>query len=131
MAAEQLISRIRQAQSITPSERRLADFITRNPSQAVFENVTTLADKTGVSKATVVRFIAKLGYDGFGALRRELQEDARVMFESPPPGATASKSGSSKPPGRTSSSRTSPASSPTSSTPSTPSTATPSTGQPR
>ena len=84
MAADQLISRIRQAQSLTPSERRLADFITQNAERAVFENVTSLAEKTGVSKATVVRFIAKLGYPGFSGLRRELQEDARAMFDSAP-----------------------------------------------
>ncbi len=84
MPADQLIKRIRQAQSLTASERRLADFIGRNAERAVFENVTSLAEKTGVSKATVVRFIAKLGYSGFSDLRRELQEDARVMFESAP-----------------------------------------------
>ncbi|MCU0560601.1 MAG: MurR/RpiR family transcriptional regulator [Desulfobacterales bacterium] len=75
---------MRALKRLTPSELELVAFLSRNASQAVFENVTTLAAKTGVSKATVVRFIAKLGYGSFGDLRRELREDARVMFESLP-----------------------------------------------
>jgi DNA-binding MurR/RpiR family transcriptional regulator len=84
MAADEILNRIRALKKLTPSEIDLVDFLSRNASRAVFENVTSLAAKTGVSKATVVRFIAKLGYERFSDLRRELQEDARVMFESLP-----------------------------------------------
>jgi DNA-binding MurR/RpiR family transcriptional regulator len=84
MADNPLLNRIRSLPKLTPRERRLADFFSQHSPRAVFENVTSLASKTGVSKATVVRFIAKLGYAGFSELRDELQEDARVMFESLP-----------------------------------------------
>ena len=84
MAADEILSRMRALKRLTPSELKLVEFLSRNAPQAVFENVTTLAAKTGVSKATVVRFIAKLGYENFSDLRRVLQEDARVMFESLP-----------------------------------------------
>ena len=76
-----LIERIQALDKLTPSEVRLAEFFSGQAEQLVFENVTTLAEKTGVSKATVVRFIAKLGYANFGELRAVLQADVRVMFE--------------------------------------------------
>jgi DNA-binding MurR/RpiR family transcriptional regulator len=84
MPANKLLQRIRSLEKLTRSELRLADFISQNATQAVFENVTSLAQKTGVSKATVVRFISKLGYENFNDLRRSLQEDAWVTFESLP-----------------------------------------------
>lgn len=76
-----LIERIQALDKLTPSEVRLAEFFSGQAAQLVFENVTTLAEKTAVSKATVVRFIAKLGYANFGELREVLQADARVLFE--------------------------------------------------
>ncbi|RPH49262.1 MAG: MurR/RpiR family transcriptional regulator [Desulfobacteraceae bacterium] len=82
MTTDPILTQIRLLKKLTSSERKLVDFLSSNASRTVFENVTSLAKKTGVSKATVVRFIAKLGYGSFSDLRRELQEDARLMFES-------------------------------------------------
>jgi DNA-binding MurR/RpiR family transcriptional regulator len=84
MTNTKILKRIRNLQKLTPSEFRLVDFLSHNASQAMFENVTSLADKTRVSKATVVRFIAKLGYESFKDFRRELLEDARGIIESLP-----------------------------------------------
>ena len=84
MATIQILERIRTLQKLTPSEFRLVDFLSHNASQALFENVTSLAEKTRVSKATVVRFIAKLGYKSFRDFRRELMEDARGTIEALP-----------------------------------------------
>ena len=81
METESLVKRIKALDRLTPSEVRIADFFAGHPKQIVPENVTTLARKTGVSQATVVRFIAKLGYSTFSELRRALQADALVMFE--------------------------------------------------
>ncbi len=91
MMTDQISNRIHSLKKLTPSERALVDFLSSNASQAVFENVTSLAEKTGVSKATVVRFIAKLGYESFSDLRKELQEDARMIFESLPTRYTMKK----------------------------------------
>ncbi|MGD8366188.1 MAG: MurR/RpiR family transcriptional regulator [Desulfobacterales bacterium] len=76
-----LIERIQALDKLTPSEVKLAEFFSGRATQLLFENVTTLAEKTAVSKATVVRFIAKLGYANFSELRAVLQAEARVMFE--------------------------------------------------
>jgi DNA-binding MurR/RpiR family transcriptional regulator len=91
MAADQFLTRIRNLKKLTPSERKLVAFLSHNASQAVFENVTSLAEKTEVSKATVVRFVKKLGYGNFKEVRSELQEDALVMFESLPERYTLKK----------------------------------------
>ena len=50
---------------------------------ARWETVETVAKEVGVSKAAVIRFAARLGYDGFGELQKELQDDLAEIFASP------------------------------------------------
>jgi len=61
MATNNLIERIRALKKLTPSEAKIAVFLSRCFPEIVFENVTTISPKSGVSKATVVRFISRLG----------------------------------------------------------------------
>lgn len=76
--ANELNQRIRALDQLTPSESKIADYFSRNYWNLVFENTTSISDNTGVSKATVVRFISKLGYKRFSAfiedLRKEFEE---------------------------------------------------------
>ncbi|MBT8350107.1 MAG: MurR/RpiR family transcriptional regulator [Deltaproteobacteria bacterium] len=76
MTAQDLIDKIRSLQKLTPSEAKIAEYFSRNYAEIVFENVTSISEKTGVSKATVVRFISKLGYQKFSAFRSELRHSA-------------------------------------------------------
>lgn len=57
------------------AERKVADFILKNPSVAVNANVSELANFSGVSDATVIRFCKHLGYDGYYQLRLYLSRD--------------------------------------------------------
>ena len=76
MTAQDLIDKIRSLKKLTPSEAKIAEYFSRNYAEIVFENVTSISEKTGVSKATVVRFISKLGYQKFSAFRSELRHSA-------------------------------------------------------
>ncbi len=76
MTAQDLIDKIRSLKKLTPSEAKIAEYFSRNYAEIVFENVTSISQKTGVSKATVVRFISKLGYHKFSAFRSELRHSA-------------------------------------------------------
>lgn len=57
------------------AERKVADFILKNPNVAVNANVSELANYSGVSDATVIRFCKHLGYDGYYQLRLCLSRD--------------------------------------------------------
>lgn len=70
-----LLQRIRALGQLTPSEAKIADYFSRNYWNLVFENTTSISDNTGVSKATVVRFIAKLGYDRFSVFIEALRNN--------------------------------------------------------
>ena len=62
---------------LTPSFRKLADFMLQNQLDAAFMTATELADRLGVDAATVVRFAQELGYSGFRELSKEIQEVVR------------------------------------------------------
>lgn len=57
------------------AEKKVADFILANPGQAVNANVSELANNSGVSDATVVRFCKHLGYEGYYQMRLLLSRD--------------------------------------------------------
>jgi len=58
---------------LTPSFRKLADFILQQQLDAAFMTATEMAHSMGVDAATVVRFAQTLGYSGFRELIKEVQ----------------------------------------------------------
>jgi len=58
---------------LTPSFRKLADFILQQPLDIAFMTATEVAHVMGVDAATVVRFAQYLGYSGFRELIKEIQ----------------------------------------------------------
>ncbi|MDX6592209.1 MAG: hypothetical protein QOJ13_1405 [Gaiellales bacterium] len=70
-------SRIRaHLDDLSPNDRRIAHQILDRPAEAPFETAESLAAKTGVSKAAVVRFAVRVGFDGFGGLHEALKAEA-------------------------------------------------------
>jgi DNA-binding MurR/RpiR family transcriptional regulator len=58
---------------LTPSFRKLADFILQDQLDAAFMTATEMAHHLGVDAATVVRFAQDLNYSGFRELIKEVQ----------------------------------------------------------
>ena len=58
----------------TPRQRILAEYILQYPEGLAFFPITDLANKAGVSEATIVRFCYALGYEGYPQLAREAQQ---------------------------------------------------------
>jgi DNA-binding MurR/RpiR family transcriptional regulator len=83
MANDKLLDRIRALQKLTPGEAKIADFLSRRFPETVFDNVTTISQKSGVSKATVVRFISRLGYSSFYEFRNQQRHEVVSRLESP------------------------------------------------
>lgn len=58
---------------LSPSFRKLADFVLQQQLDAALMTATELAERMGVDAATVVRFAQTLGYSGFRELSKEIQ----------------------------------------------------------
>ncbi|BAS26510.1 MurR/RpiR family transcriptional regulator [Limnochorda pilosa] len=58
----------------TESQARVGRVILADPDRAAFLTARELADQAGVSQASVVRFAVALGFDGYPALTRALQD---------------------------------------------------------
>jgi DNA-binding MurR/RpiR family transcriptional regulator len=63
------------APALTPSERRVADVVLAEPQAVAFGTVAVLAERARTSGPTVVRFAAKLGFQGFADLQQAVQAE--------------------------------------------------------
>jgi len=70
------LARVRQAlPSMHPAERRLGDFVCDFPGELASYSGSELAQLAHVSKATVSRFVQRLGYDSYEAARRHARAE--------------------------------------------------------
>jgi DNA-binding MurR/RpiR family transcriptional regulator len=60
--------------SLTPKGRIIGKFIIQYPRKAVFMTTRELSETCGVSEATVVRFVDRLGYNGYGDFLQALRD---------------------------------------------------------
>ncbi|MCP5280497.1 MAG: MurR/RpiR family transcriptional regulator [Rhodoferax sp.] len=73
------LGRVRDAlATLHPAERRLADFVCDFPGELASYSGSELADLAHVSKATVSRFVKRLGYDSYEAARRHAREEKQT-----------------------------------------------------
>ncbi|UCF89547.1 MAG: MurR/RpiR family transcriptional regulator [bacterium] len=59
---------------LTPTQRKVLDFILKRPEQAVFLTATDLAHHLNVSDTSIVRLAQALGYAGYPHLKRHLRQ---------------------------------------------------------
>ena len=60
---------------LTVTERRIAEVVLGSPQTVAFGTVASVANAAGAGTATVVRLATKLGYDGWAALQRSVQDE--------------------------------------------------------
>ncbi|GLW47384.1 transcriptional regulator [Streptomyces sp. NBRC 14336] len=58
---------------LSPGQRRIAQYLIENITEAAFLSITDLAERVGVSQPSVTRFAAAVGFTGYPALREKLQ----------------------------------------------------------
>jgi len=92
----QRIKSMESAQSLSKSDALLAEYIVNHPDCLAEATAYTLAEATGTSPATVVRFCRKLGFSGFAELKSRANdsvvENAKEMNLQPGDDAGAVKS---------------------------------------
>ncbi len=89
--AKTLPERIRSLERLTPSEARIAQYFHSAYPSVAFDTPTSISEKTGVSKATVVRFISRLGYRGFSDFQENLRREVVRRLNRPIDRFTLSK----------------------------------------
>lgn len=73
------LSRIRTSlPDLHPAERRLAAFLLDFPGDLASYDAQELARLSGVSKATVSRFVRRIGFDGYETARRAAREERQT-----------------------------------------------------
>jgi DNA-binding MurR/RpiR family transcriptional regulator len=78
-----LFDRIQKLNRLTTSEAKIVNFINRAHSRIAFEKVTSIAKKADVGKASVVRFISRLGFESFKDFQNCVQEEIQDRLEKP------------------------------------------------
>jgi DNA-binding MurR/RpiR family transcriptional regulator len=61
-----------QLAALSPTERRVAEFLTSSGAEALVLSAAAIAERLGTSDATVVRTAQALGYSGLSEMRRAL-----------------------------------------------------------
>jgi DNA-binding MurR/RpiR family transcriptional regulator len=75
--------------TLSPSYRRIADFLLDHHNEAAFMTATQLARRVEVNTATVVRFAQRLGYDGYPELLQDVRSIVRSRLATTPVGMPA------------------------------------------
>ena len=62
---------------LTKSEKRIANYLRKNQEESAFLAAGEIADRLGLSEATLVRFARTLGFNSYPSMRTVLQENFR------------------------------------------------------
>ena len=88
------LERVRRSlPGLHPAERRLGEFLVEFPGEIASYDAQELARLADVSKATVSRFVRRLGYDSYDQARRMAREEGRTgsrLFLAHPDGQAGS-----------------------------------------
>ena len=68
--------------TFSKGQKLIAGFILESYDKAAFMTASRLGKTVNVSESTVVRFAAELGYDGYPAMQKALQEMIRSRLTS-------------------------------------------------
>jgi DNA-binding MurR/RpiR family transcriptional regulator len=59
---------------LTPKGKLINEYLLENPRKAVFMTARELAEACDISEATVIRFVAQLGYNGYSKMQQALRD---------------------------------------------------------
>jgi len=68
---------------LTPTERRIAEVVSDDPTLLAFGTVSDLAERSGTSRPSIVRFATKLGFSGYTELQAWVRDGVSRQLSSP------------------------------------------------
>jgi DNA-binding MurR/RpiR family transcriptional regulator len=78
-----LVEKIRdRLQQLTPRQRAIGQYILNNPESLAFFSIVELAQKIGVSEATIVRFSNAMEFAGYSQLSSEIRQAIQLEYGS-------------------------------------------------
>ncbi|MGE5549180.1 MAG: MurR/RpiR family transcriptional regulator [Bacteroidota bacterium] len=76
MANDHIPESIRHAYGqLNPAEKKLADYIIEHKREVIHLSITELAERSGVSETTVIRFCRHLGFEGYQVFKISMAQD--------------------------------------------------------
>lgn len=73
----------RRYPDLPANQKRVADYLLHHLQEVAFLSILDLERRSGVSKATVVRFAQSLGFSGFAGLRDRILEGVQLQIRIP------------------------------------------------
>lgn len=70
-------------ETLTPTERKIAEFVVRDPTLIAFGSVSDLAMRAEASRPSVVRFATKLGFAGYSDLQGWVRRGVQRQLSRP------------------------------------------------
>lgn len=67
--------------SLTNSDKKMVDCVLEAPGEIIYLSITEMAERSGVSEATIVRFCRKVGLSGYQEFKLRLAQDQVVPEE--------------------------------------------------
>lgn len=83
MGSDELFERIRALERLTSREARIAEYLDKNHHLLALETVSSISQKANVGRATLVRFVTKLGYESFAQFQQSLRSELLLRLQSP------------------------------------------------
>ena len=81
MSVQDLIAGV--GDRLTPTERRIAEVVSRDATLLAFGTVSDLAERAGTSRPSIVRFATKLGFSGYSELQAWVRVGVSRQLSSP------------------------------------------------
>jgi DNA-binding MurR/RpiR family transcriptional regulator len=81
MRTPTIFDRIRALEHLTPSETKIAQYLDKAYPLLALETVTSISQRARVGRATVVRFISRLGYSSFAEFQQSLRKELLLKLE--------------------------------------------------
>ena len=73
-----VLDRVRSnLENYSKQQKRIVQYLLEHSDEAAFMTADKLAERSGVSEPTVIRFVNRLGYDRYSVFQKELQMDMR------------------------------------------------------
>lgn len=65
---------------LSPTQKKIADLMLEEAESICFLRLDEVSKKVGVTTVTVIRFVKKLGYESYGAYKKDLQNYVQTMI---------------------------------------------------